>query len=81
MKLSTELTDKSRDLTNLKSEYNRLSEFSTKEIKRMTQLIKVLEADNNALRKEREQLGEQGKVKQQEIYTLLDRIQALEAEV
>lgn len=65
LKLSTDLSDKSKDLANLKSEYSRLSDFSSKELKRMSELIKVLEADNNQLIKERDEFAEQEKVKQE----------------
>ncbi len=43
----------------------------------MSELIRVLETDNNKLGKEKQELEDQGKVKQEEIYTLLDRVQCL----
>jgi hypothetical protein len=61
----------------LKNEHTRLSDFSAKELKRMSELIRVLETDNNKLGKEKQELEDQGKVKQEEIYTLLDRVQCL----
>jgi hypothetical protein len=61
----------------LKNEHTRLSDFSAKELKRMSELIRVLETENNKLGKEKQELEDQGKVKQEEIYTLLDRVQCL----
>jgi hypothetical protein len=61
----------------LKNEHTRLSDFSAKELKRMSELIRVLETDNNKLGKEKQELEDQGKIRQEEIYTLLDRVQSL----
>ena len=77
LRLSNNLTDKSNELADLKKEYARLSDFSTKELKRMSELIRVLETDNKSMMVDKQEAENQSRIKQEEIYTLLNQVRGL----
>ena len=77
LRLSNNLTDKSNELADLKKEYARLSDFSTKELKRMSELIRVLETDNKSMMLDKQEAENQSRIKQEEIYTLLNQVRGL----
>lgn len=62
----------------MKTEYNRLSDFSEREIKKMSELIRVLENDNNKINMERAELENQLNIKQEEIHSLIESSNSLE---
>ena len=46
----------------------------------MSELIRILETDNKKMVLEKEEAEESSRVKQEEVYTLLDQVQCLEGE-
>lgn len=73
-----ELADREAEAGALRAELSRLGESSSKEAKRMNELIRMLEGENGRLARERDELGGQDLEKQQEILALLERVQKLE---
>ena len=65
MRLSMQLNDKNNELADLKQQYQRLTQFSNKEIRRMSELIRVLETDNKKMLMEKQEAEDQSRIKQE----------------
>jgi hypothetical protein len=78
--MSNELNDRTAELADLRSEFTRFNEFANKEMKRMSELIRILEVDNKKMVLEKQETDDQSHIRQEEIYTLLDQVRNLGSE-